>query len=66
MQLIGQNEFQPGGELFKWLTSKVCDKNIPTNIICTNIIFLMCGYDKDQLDLVSISINTFSDKTAKK
>lgn len=55
MQLIGQNEFKPGGEFFKWLTSKVCDEKIPSRLICTNILFLISGYDQDQLDLVSFS-----------
>lgn len=56
---MGANEFTPSQELMKILGDTLCDKFPGSPIVCKNILFLVCGFDPDQLDEVIINNNNY-------
>lgn len=52
MKMTGLYEFLPSNELMQFLGQTLCHQNSSMNIICDNILFLLAGYDADQLDQV--------------
>merc|ERR1712080_507910 len=46
---MGIGEFLPSNWLMDWIADHVCGNN-HLDIICTNIIFLLTGYDKPQMN----------------
>ncbi|XP_049792361.1 lipase 3-like [Schistocerca nitens] len=49
LKLIGATRFAPSPELIKRIQPKVCQSNVITERICRNIVFLICGFDNDQV-----------------
>lgn len=47
MKLIGQYEFKPTSEAMKRFQQLVCAEDAITQPICSNIIFLLAGFNKD-------------------
>jgi len=43
--LLGEEEFLPKSEILTWFASEVCDKGLVPKLLCTNILFLIAGYD---------------------
>lgn len=57
MKLLGINEFLPNNKLFDLVGKLVCEESSPFNAVCSNILFLICGYDSQQLN----EVNNFMD-----
>lgn len=53
-KLIGVNEFMPSSALIQLLGKTLCDESSPINGVCSNILFLICGYNSKQLNEVKI------------
>jgi lysosomal acid lipase/cholesteryl ester hydrolase len=47
---MGIGEFLPSSWLMDWLAAFVCDEDNPLEAICENIVFLISGYDKEQMN----------------
>ncbi|XP_069680507.1 lipase 3-like [Periplaneta americana] len=51
LDLIGGFEFLPHSELFTLIGQAACNEQAVTSAICSNAIFLVCGFDSKQLDV---------------
>jgi len=51
---FGEDEFLPQNSVLHFLEKYACDINYFEKEICTNILFLICGFDKEQFNYVSI------------
>nr|ALX00066.1 lipase 3 [Melanoplus sanguinipes] len=49
LNLIGATKFAPSPELIKLITPTFCQDDAVTELICTNVVFLVCGFDNDQV-----------------
>ncbi|XP_013390621.1 lysosomal acid lipase/cholesteryl ester hydrolase [Lingula anatina] len=48
--LFGRKDFAPNSKLMDWISKEVCGhKDI--NILCSNILFLLCGFDSKQFNV---------------
>ncbi|XP_011176163.1 lipase 3 [Solenopsis invicta] len=56
MKLIGMNEFKPTGEIMRHFAELVCDKDAITQPLCSNIMFLIAGFNEEQLNKTLIPI----------
>ena len=52
--MFGVRDFLPSNEITKWLAKNVCTEDIPA-LLCENILFLLGGYDVEQMNTVCIS-----------
>lgn len=52
MKMTGLYEFLPSNELMEFLGQTLCHQNSSMNVICSNVLFLIGGYNPDQLDQV--------------
>lgn len=52
LELLGVNEFLPSTEVTQFLASNFCTDESPLQPVCTNILFILCGYNPDQLNSV--------------
>ena len=43
---LGEYEVAPSSWLLEWFASKVCDEEMMTQSLCTNLLFLIGGYNK--------------------
>ncbi|CAG0895845.1 unnamed protein product [Cyprideis torosa] len=50
MNMFGLNEFLPNNEFMTWLAGFACEPGDWLQAFCSNVIFLICGYNKPQLD----------------
>ena len=50
--IFGVRDFLPSNELIRWLADKVCTEK-EWESFCSDIIFVVCGFDKAQLNEVS-------------
>ncbi|CAG0892516.1 unnamed protein product [Cyprideis torosa] len=50
MNMFGLNEFLPSNEFMTWLAGFACEPGDWLQAICSNVIFLICGYNEPQLD----------------
>ncbi|XP_043240495.1 lipase 3-like isoform X2 [Amphibalanus amphitrite] len=55
-ELMGLNEFLPSDELMTLLAEMVCEPWEATSEICDEILFLLCGYDPEQLNQTALPI----------
>lgn len=53
--VLGVRDFLPSDDIIRWLATYVCK---PTDLeeICSNIIFLICGFDISQLNVTRLPI----------
>jgi len=49
-KMIGMNEFLPNGSFLTRLASMLCTGNWLSEKLCTNVLFLITGYDSEQLN----------------
>lgn len=50
--IFGVRDFLPSDAIIHWLAKHVCsDKDLET--FCSDIIFIICGFDKKQLNEVN-------------
>lgn len=50
--LFGDREFLPQSCVLNELNRILCENKITNKLICENILFLMCGFDRPQLNEV--------------
>ena len=55
MELMGVGEFLPSNLLMDCLASLFCHETI-TQGLCTNILFILCGFDEAQVERESNSM----------
>ena len=55
LDLLGHGEFLPNDELMKILAQFVCPFDREVEDICEDVIFIICGYDKSNINIVSNS-----------
>lgn len=53
-KLLGVYEFLPASELFILGGKDLCRDKAVTQVLCENILFLIAGYQSDQLNHVSL------------
>lgn len=51
---MGFYEFRPGGKFLLSAGELVCKRNVVTQNICNNALFLIAGYDTTQLNKVRL------------
>lgn len=54
LYLLGEDEFLPHSSVIQFMSKLVCDITFVQDKICTNLLFLILGFDREQFDLVSI------------
>ena len=54
LQLMGIGEFLPDSLLIDCLASLFCNEGELTQGLCTNILFILCGFDEAQVDYKQI------------
>lgn len=52
MDAIGDGEFLPNSQLLDDLAKYVCPDQVIDDI-CENVIFLICGFNKDNINIVN-------------
>jgi len=67
-KLLGIDELLPQSKVMKYLAEYLCGHGGVEKDICSNIIFVLAGYDKPQLNQVHIYIDEYTclDMTRKK
>ncbi|KAL9930923.1 lipase 3-like [Glossina fuscipes fuscipes] len=50
LKLIGAHEFLPSNEFLKMFNQIICDDDSITETICSNVMFLVAGFDKNQMN----------------
>ncbi|XP_063358669.1 lipase 3-like isoform X1 [Cydia amplana] len=56
MKIIGANEFLPNGKINELAGQTFCLEESITQVLCTNLLFLICGYNGDQLNVTMLPI----------
>lgn len=59
--VLGYDEFMPQSNFLRLLSKYACDLNIIEKKICSNILFLTCGFDHEQFNYVSNSVRAHRD-----
>ncbi|CAL8103712.1 unnamed protein product [Orchesella dallaii] len=50
LKMFGLHEFLPSNEFMQLIGQQLCDENSPIQPICSNFLFILCGFNPDQLD----------------
>lgn len=50
LRMIGANEFLPSSEFMEFIGRTVCHSQSPIQAVCSNVLFLIMGYNFDQMD----------------
>ncbi|XP_026324990.1 lipase 3-like [Hyposmocoma kahamanoa] len=53
---IGVHEFLPSNRLIKSIEKKMCGNVILSQLICSNILFLLCGFNYKQLNITNLPV----------
>lgn len=53
MKMLGANEFLPNGKINELAGEKYCLEEALTQVLCKNLLFLICGFNNEQLNSVS-------------
>ncbi|XP_061706937.1 lipase 3-like isoform X1 [Cydia pomonella] len=56
MKIIGANEFLPNGKINELAGQTFCLEESITQVLCTNLLFLICGYNDAQLNVTMLPI----------
>jgi len=56
MKTLGIHEFLPSSWLMEWLSSEVCDEAMATAAVCRNILFLISGYNKAEMNSTMLPV----------
>ncbi|XP_072165483.1 gastric triacylglycerol lipase-like [Diadema setosum] len=51
--ILGEGEFMPNNEFVKWLAQDFCPI---TELICSNVLFVICGYDAKNLNMTRLPV----------
>ena len=58
-RFIGANEFLPQNVFLKFLARYGCEIDTLEETICANVVFVICGFDKNQFNYVSALIKVY-------
>ncbi|XP_041980001.1 lipase 3-like [Aricia agestis] len=50
IQLLGPDEFLPNGKINELAGQRLCLEESYTQVLCKNLLFLICGFDTEQLN----------------
>ncbi|ODM97066.1 Lipase 3 [Orchesella cincta] len=50
LKMVGLFEFMPSNAFLKLIGQQACDTTSPLQPICSNLMFVLCGFNPDQLD----------------
>ncbi len=50
-KLLGVKDFMPSNAVTQWFASDICSGQ-ESSLFCSNIIFVLCGYDMKNLNMV--------------
>jgi hypothetical protein len=56
LDLIGLYEFLPRSELLSLIAETLCNDHAITVDLCSNVLFLLAGFDSSQLNKVSVTL----------
>lgn len=56
LKILGTNEILPNGKINELAGQKLCLEEAITQSICTNILFLICGFNADQLNTTMLPV----------
>lgn len=59
LSLFGDGEFFPNSELIKLLGKYVCPADMELAGLCENVLFLICGFDQNNMNMVSHNTCSF-------
>lgn len=54
IKFFGANEFMPQNKIIRFLAKYGCELTEAERVICENTVFVLCGFDKEQYNAVSI------------
>lgn len=60
MKLIGLYEFTPSGEGMRIFQELICTEDAITQPFCSNVLFLIAGFDKEQFNNVIRLLMSFN------
>lgn len=55
--MIGLHEFAANSPFYDLIGATLCNETNPWHEICTNVLFLLCGFDPEQMDPVCTLVN---------
>ncbi|KAG7311752.1 hypothetical protein JYU34_002811 [Plutella xylostella] len=55
-KMLGANEFLPNGKINELAGQRFCTEEAITQLLCTNLLFLICGFDEQQLNTTMLPI----------
>jgi len=56
LEMIGIYEFLPTDGFVSQMAQGLCNEGDPTQILCTNILFVLCGFNKDKMNTTLLPI----------
>lgn len=56
MKLIGVSEFLPSTEFLAGVGDVLCSDDSLTQFLCTNSLFALCGFNKDQFNTTLLPV----------
>lgn len=59
-ELVGVDEFSPNLELTNYISDAFCSKKSDLLPLCKNLLFVLGGFDPQQLNAVSIILQNIS------
>ncbi|XP_013200390.1 lipase 3 [Amyelois transitella] len=55
-KLLGRNEFLPNGKVNELAGQSYCVEEAITQVLCTNLLFLLCGFNVEQLNATMLPV----------
>ncbi|XP_046394955.1 lipase 3-like [Ischnura elegans] len=55
-KMIGMNEFMPNNAFMDFIGEAACKNEAPTQAVCSNVMFLLCGYDTQELNVTALPV----------
>ncbi|XP_068620777.1 lipase 3-like [Battus philenor] len=56
LKLLGANEFLPNGKINQLAGQSYCIEEVITQALCKNLLFLICGFNNDQLNTTMLPV----------
>lgn len=56
LNMFGAYEFLPDSIIMDFLGATICHQNSPIQSLCSNVIFLMCGFNSEQLNTTMLPV----------
>jgi len=56
IDMFGMHEFLPSNAFMTFIGKTLCNENSPVQFVCSNVLFLIAGYNFDQIDPALLSV----------